>query len=378
METHYKVMTNHFDFRLEMVRSTQKYGVSETARLFEVSRPTVYKWLGRFDSEGLQGLKDRSRRPRSSPQALDEKIRRQIVRLRKKMPHCGAGRLRREFGVQACCGTIQKVFRQEGLTRVRKSKRGKQRDLRAWKQANFEPLSYWQIDTKDCSDVPYYVERIWKARFPRWLYQARDVRTGVLYSAYAYERTAHNAMLYVTRLFAHLASLGMDLSKVVVQTDNGTEFVTNSPDLSRKSAFEKVIDQARSRLVRIPPRACTYQSEVERANGIIEYELLEVERWKSKSELVAKTTAWEYYFNRVRPNSYHQNRTPYQRMKKGGITSKTAEQACLWTVTILDDPKFRNLNFGIPQSVNHVPRLDRWRYNPSPFRPGSCLNFRLG
>ncbi len=205
--------------------------------------------------------------------------------------------------------TIQKVFRQEGLIRPRRSKRSKQRDLRAWKEANFEPLRYFQVDTKDCQDIPYYVERIWKAHFPRYLYQAKDVRTGVLYSAFACERTAHNGMLFITRLFAHLESLGMNLSQVVVQTDNGTEFVSNSPDLSRESAFEKVIDQAWARLVRIPSRACTWQSDVERSNGIIEFELLEVERWQTRPKprqrrgnLVAKTTAWEYYFNRLRPN----------------------------------------------------------------------------
>ncbi len=38
MEIRYKVMTNIFDFRLKMVRSAQEYGISETARLFEVSR----------------------------------------------------------------------------------------------------------------------------------------------------------------------------------------------------------------------------------------------------------------------------------------------------------------------------------------------------
>jgi len=55
--------------------------------------------------------------------------------------------------------------------------------------------------------------------------------------------------------------------------------------------------------------------------------------------------------NPARSGAYHQNRTPYQRMKRAGIPSKTAEAACLWTVTILDDPKFRYLNFGSPQSV---------------------------
>lgn len=357
MEIRYKVMNNIFNYRLEMVRSAQKYGVTEAARLFEVSRPTVYKWLRRFQQKQLPGLKDCSRRPHHSPNTLDTKIRKQIVRLRKKMPHCGADRLRREFGVRAATATIQKVIRQEGLSRKRRSKRSKQRDLRAWKEANFEPLKYFQIDTKDCSDIPYYLERIRKADFPRWLYQARDVRTGMLYSAYASERTAHNSMLFVNRLFAHLQGLGMELSEVVVQTDNGTEFVNNSPYLSKRSAFENAIDQVQAKLVRIPPRACTYQSEVERANGIIEYELLEVERWKSKSELVAKTTAWEYYFNRVRPNSYHKNLTPSQRIRKAGLAAKISEEACLWTVTILDHHKLNNINFKSQQSVNHVPEL---------------------
>ncbi|GAI49228.1 unnamed protein product, partial [marine sediment metagenome] len=74
MEIRYKVMTNIFDFRLEMVRSAQKYGMSETARLFEVSRPTVYKWVQRYRIEGLEGLNDRSRRPHHSPNALDGKV----------------------------------------------------------------------------------------------------------------------------------------------------------------------------------------------------------------------------------------------------------------------------------------------------------------
>lgn len=354
METHYKVMSNKFDFRLEMVRSAQKYGVSEAARLFEVSRPTVYKWKGRYETERSDGLKDRSRRPHRSPNRIDEGIRNEIIRLKKRMPHCGADRMRNEFGVKGSTKTIQKVFRQEGLTRPRRSKRSKQRDLRRWKEQNFEPLAYWQVDTKDCVDIPLYVERIWKGHFPQYLYQARDVRTGVLLSAFAYENTSTNATLFIRRLFTFLSDVGLDLSRMVVQTDSGSEYVRNSKDLTKRSAFEEVIAGAKARLVRIPPRECTYQSEVERANGIIEYELLEVERWRTKSELVGKTTAWEYYFNRIRPNSYHQNQTPYQRMKKAGIPSKAAEQVCLWTVAILDDPTFSNLNFGLPKNVNHV------------------------
>ncbi len=73
-------------------------------------------------------------------------------------------------------------------------------------------------------------------------------------------------------------------------------------EMVRSAQQYGISETARARLVRIPPRACTWQSEVERSNGIIEYELLDVDRWRSKSELVSKSTAWEYYFNRLRPN----------------------------------------------------------------------------
>jgi len=80
---------------------------------------------------------------------------------------------------------------------------------------------------------------------------------------------------------------------------------------------------------------------LKRANGLIEYELIEHERWETKTELIGLTTAWEYYFNRLMHNSYQQNRLPYQRMKHAGIQSRIAENACLWTVTILDGKSYK-------------------------------------
>ncbi len=110
--------------------------------------------------------------------------------------------------------------------------------------------------------------------------------------------------------------------------------------------------------MRIPPGAKNHQSDVERANGLIEYELLEIERWKTKNELVGLSTAWLYYFNRLRPNSYQQNRSPYQRMKQAGIQSQNAENTCLWTVTILDDSNYKHVNFNLSQSGYHVCKFD--------------------
>ncbi len=152
--------------------------------------------------------------------------------------------------------------------------------------------------------------------------------------------------------------MGIPLNEVSVQTDNGSEFPRRGLDLTIPSAFEKAIEDAGATYKRIPSGAKNHQSDVERANGLIEYELLEIERWKTKSELVGLSTAWEYYFNRLRPNSYQQNRSPYQRMKHAGIQSQTAENVCLWTVTILDDSTYKHLNFNLPPTGYHVCKFD--------------------
>jgi transposase-like protein len=42
---------------------------AELCRRHGISRPTGYKWLQRFEDEGIDALADRSRRPRSCPHA---------------------------------------------------------------------------------------------------------------------------------------------------------------------------------------------------------------------------------------------------------------------------------------------------------------------
>lgn len=353
-----KVMDNKFDFRINMVRHAKEFSISDAARVYGRTRKTVRKWFMRYKEESVSGLTDRSRRPRHSPNKTSERDRKRIINKRMRMPHIGAERLHNEFDIPQSARTIQKILREAGLGKKRKSKRTIQRDLRAWKEKNFAPLRHWAVDTKDCSDIPYYVERIYHGNFPRYLYQAKDVRTNTLFSAYAYEQTNWNSSLFIDRLFSHLRGLGIPINEVSVQTDNGTEFTRNGRNLTIPSAFEKTVMNAGATHVRIPPGAKNHQSDVERSNGIIEYELLEIEKWKTKSELIGKTTAWEYYFNRLRPNSYQQNRSPYQRMKHAGVPSKIAENACLWTVTILDDKYFKLFDFNLHESGYHVCKFD--------------------
>src|SRR6516165_1036430 len=55
--------------REEMVRAVVDRGMSNAAaaRQFNTTPKTVGKWVGRFCAEGVDGLRDRSSRPLSSP-----------------------------------------------------------------------------------------------------------------------------------------------------------------------------------------------------------------------------------------------------------------------------------------------------------------------
>jgi transposase len=52
-----------------MIRVVVDFGLSKAAaaRRFNTTPKTVAKWIDRFEAEGMEGLRDRSSRPHSSP-----------------------------------------------------------------------------------------------------------------------------------------------------------------------------------------------------------------------------------------------------------------------------------------------------------------------
>jgi transposase len=64
-----------------------KYTVSALAQMFEISRPTAYKFIHRYESAGLPGLLELSRRPRRNPNKTPDRIEQEIIRLRDVASH---------------------------------------------------------------------------------------------------------------------------------------------------------------------------------------------------------------------------------------------------------------------------------------------------
>ncbi len=72
---------------------TEKYTFTELCELFGVSREIGYKWLRRFREEGIDGLKNRSRAPKSCPHRVDDATTEMLLEARRKHPTWGPKKL---------------------------------------------------------------------------------------------------------------------------------------------------------------------------------------------------------------------------------------------------------------------------------------------
>lgn len=98
-------------------------------RRFGVSRKTAYKWLGRFEAEGHDGLCDRSRARHHQPDAVAPETERAILEARAAHPLWGPRKLlawlRRRDPQRRwpCASTIGEILRRHGLTIARRPRR---------------------------------------------------------------------------------------------------------------------------------------------------------------------------------------------------------------------------------------------------------------
>ena len=103
--------------------------MSEVCAEFGISRQTGYKWLWRYRTEGLDGLKERSRAPIRHGRARDEELVAAALALRERQPTWGPKKLRRKLierwpdAAAPARSTIGDWLRKEGLTQSRRPRR---------------------------------------------------------------------------------------------------------------------------------------------------------------------------------------------------------------------------------------------------------------
>jgi transposase InsO family protein len=129
------------------------FTMTELAEHYAIARKTGYKWVERYDAEGVVGLVDRSCRPHRSPLATDPALVDALVAQRKRHPRWGAKKLlavlaRREpDAAWPSRSTVCDLLKRHGLVTARR-----RRDRHAPTRSPLAPVTaandVWTTDFK--------------------------------------------------------------------------------------------------------------------------------------------------------------------------------------------------------------------------------------
>jgi transposase InsO family protein len=123
--------TTKMEQKIEFINEWRsgRFTITELARHFDISRPTAYKWIERFEKEGLPGLDEKGRSPKTHPLKTPEEIEKRIIFYRKKYKRWGGEKiwklLHGDFQEEQIptISTVDRILKRNGLIIPRKVRR---------------------------------------------------------------------------------------------------------------------------------------------------------------------------------------------------------------------------------------------------------------
>src|SRR3989339_187386 len=97
----------------------KEISIKSMAKVCPFSGRSLKYWLANYQMFGIEGLKNKSTRPKTNPKETPIRIKERIIELRKKRKQCSL-KIQwdlKEEGIEVHYQTIQKIIKAEGLTR---------------------------------------------------------------------------------------------------------------------------------------------------------------------------------------------------------------------------------------------------------------------
>jgi transposase len=272
--------------RLAILRHAREVtgNVSMTCRSFGITRQAYYTWLRRYEEQGLEGLRERSRRPRVSPNATKAEVVGKIVYLRQHYhfgPHKIAMYLKRYHDVPISPSGVWRILRRLDMSRLPASQRYR-RHVDRWKRYE-KPLPGHRVQI----DVKFIAP----------LQGSRKKKH--------YQSTAIDDCTRIRVLPIYDRPFKVE----VIQTDHGAEF---------GSQFHyHVLDRGIGH-VYIKPATPRLNGKVERSHRIDQeefYRMLEGIVIDETGLFNVRLKEWEDFYNFNRPHGALGGQTPYERLR---------------------------------------------------------------
>jgi len=282
----YRLRVRH---RLMVLHFAQVHGPTLASRRFGVAVRTIRRWRVRWRTGGLQGLVPRYPRRRGrrvSPRAIEL-----VGHARRELAY-GASRtqvwLRRVHNIRIAVGTIQRLFRDMGVPRLRRTRKRQPRQMKLFEKA--EPGESVQVDVK--------FVRIGG----RWAFQYTALDDCTRFRVLRLYRRHH-----VTSSLAFLAELRRAFPFPIrrLQCDNGSEFPLE---------FALAVEAAGIQHRYIRPRRPQQNGKVERSHRIDQEEFWFRQRFTEFEEAATALPTWEHHYNYERFSLAIQGRTPAEKL----------------------------------------------------------------
>ena len=276
---------------------------------------TFYDWLKRLKKANydILALKNKSRRPRTSPRQIKQELSHKLLELRKKTGNTGghivAHCLYSETGLRLSHSGIDKVFKRYEVTGRYRTKKVNPHKKR---YASAKPLDRVQSDSLWTGIEDNNGNRVYTVNMV-------DCHSRLAFARCALDKSGYSAC----------EALKQFLEKVgkpeCVQTDNGVEFTNrytselhpNRQKASKPSAFDRILEANQITHALIRPRTPAHNGKVERFNQTLLRFVRSADlAGKDLETINTKIQGFIDFYNQVRPHTSLNGLTPAQAFQK--------------------------------------------------------------
>jgi transposase InsO family protein len=275
---------------------TGQQSAKNVALTYGISRKTLYKFVERFQEEGKRGLRDRSKRPKESPNRLPNEAISLIMSIRLENPDFGSRRIQYEIRHRGynppSISSIHRVLVRAGLVAGNKSEK-------EWKRfEHSKPNELWQLDIKGPLNIRGYGKV-----YP---IDIIDDHSRFIVGMYIYEQQTQENVLDVVDI-----ALSRYGHPQAIITDNGSQFTTRcSGCFTYLESYFAVLG-----IKHLKTRVCHPQTigKLERFHRTLKYELFKKVVFTDLEEANYYTNLFVNYYNYRRPHQGIGNIPPVER-----------------------------------------------------------------
>lgn len=275
------------------------------------SERSLKYWLSGYRKYGMDGLQNKSTRPKTNPQETPIRIKERIIELRKNKQRCALKlkwQLEKE-GIIIHKNTIQKIIKKEGLTRKYRIRKLKYKYVRV-------PLQQGEFVEVDVKYVPQKLNETQYYQFTaidcasRWRYLK------------IYKDCSNSDSVNFLRELIGVAPFRIR----AIKTDNGSNFTNRYTGYSKSSdplnprlhKFDIICQEYNMIHYLIDPGKPAQNGKVERSHREDQEKFYERNKFKNLKELEMKIKLWNNEYNNLEHCGLN-GKTPNEFLRLSGV-----------------------------------------------------------